>query len=158
MLITDACNLEVSDLQLTTVSNSLDIDLLNILQDYLIKREQKQRCTLFMALGKQYLLEYLKAIYLDHFCSTYLCVKWFWYLKAAFFTGYADDNTPFMVRDNITDVIEALEEIGENLVSWFSINQMKLNSDKCHLLLNSQEPNALKIDCLQKNNSLSEKL
>ena len=63
-----------------------------------------------------------------------------------------------MVRDNITDVIEALEEIGENLVSWFSINQMKLNSDKCHLLLNSQEPNALKIDCLQKNNSLSEKL
>ena len=63
-----------------------------------------------------------------------------------------------MVRDNITDVIEALEEIGENLVSWFSINQMKLNSDKCHLLLNSQELNALKIDFLQKNNSLSEKL
>ena len=27
------------------------------------------------------------------------------------FTGYADDNTPFVVRDNITHVIKILEEI-----------------------------------------------
>ena len=25
-----------------------------------------------------------------------------------------------------------LEEIGENLVGWFSNNQMKLNTNKCH--------------------------
>ena len=35
---------------------------------------------------------------------------------------------------------------------------MKLNTDKCHLLLNSQEPNTLKIGDLHINNSLSEKL
>ena len=35
---------------------------------------------------------------------------------------------------------------------------MKLNTDKCHLLLNSQEPNTLKIGDLHMNNSLSEKL
>ena len=35
---------------------------------------------------------------------------------------------------------------------------MKLNSDKCHLLLNRQEPNTLKIGDLHLNNSLSEKL
>ena len=35
----------------------------------------------------------------------------------------------------IADVIKALEEIGENLVNWFSNNEMKLNADKCHLLL-----------------------
>ena len=33
-----------------------------------------------------------------------------------------------------------------------------LNTDKCHLLLNSQEPNTLKIGDLHINNSLSEKL
>ena len=49
-------------------------------------------------------------------------------LKTTYFTGYADDNTPFVVRD-----IKALEEIGENLVNWFSNNEMKLNTDKCHL-------------------------
>ena len=66
-------------------------------------------------------------------------------LKATYFTGYADDNTPFVVRNNIADVIKALEEIGENLLNWFSNNDMKLNTDKYHLLLNSQEPNMLKI-------------
>ena len=60
-------------------------------------------------------------------------------LKATYFTGYVDDNTPFVVRDNIADVIKALEEIRENLLNWFSNNEMKLNTDKCYLLLNSQE-------------------
>ena len=63
-----------------------------------------------------------------------------------------------MVRDNITDIIQALEEMGESLVNWFSNNKMKLNTDKCHLLLTSQEPNTLKIGDLHINNSLSEKL
>ena len=79
-------------------------------------------------------------------------------LNTTYFTGFADDNTPFVVRDNISDVIKALEEIGENLVNWFSNNEMNLNTYKCHLLLNSQEPNALKIGDLDINNSLSEKL
>ena len=35
---------------------------------------------------------------------------------------------------------------------------MKLNTDKCRQLLNSQEPNTLKIGDLHINNSLSEKL
>ena len=35
---------------------------------------------------------------------------------------------------------------------------MKLNNDKCHLLLNSQEPNTLKVGDLHINNSVSEKL
>ena len=56
------------------------------------------------------------------------------------------------------DVIKILEEIGENLVNWFSNNEMNLNTYKYHLLLNSQEPNALKIGDLDINNSLSEKL
>ena len=79
-------------------------------------------------------------------------------LKGTYFTGYTDDNTPFVVRDNIANVIKALEEIGESLVNWFSNNGMKLNTDKCHLLLNGQEPNTLKIGDLHINNFLSEKL
>ena len=39
-------------------------------------------------------------------------------LKTTYFTNYADDNTPFAARDNITDVVKALEEIEENLVTW----------------------------------------
>ena len=79
-------------------------------------------------------------------------------LKATYFTGYPDDNTLFVVTDNIADVIKALEEIGEDLLNWFLNNEKKLNTDKCRLLLNSQEPNTLKIGDLHINNSLSEKL
>ena len=54
-------------------------------------------------------------------------------LKDKCFTGYADDNTPFVVRDNVTDVKKALEGIEKRLVNWFSSNEMKLNIDKYHL-------------------------
>ena len=50
-------------------------------------------------------------------------------LNATYFTGYTDDNTPFVVRDNIADVIKALVETGENLINWFSNNRVKLNTD-----------------------------
>ena len=78
--------------------------------------------------------------------------------KATYFTSSADDNPAFVVRDNIADVIKALEEIEEELLNWFLNNEMKLNTHKCRLFLNSQEPNTLKIGYLHINNFLSEKL
>ena len=79
-------------------------------------------------------------------------------LNIIYFTGFAYYNTPFVVRDNRADVIKALEQIGENLVNWFSNNEMNLNTYNCYLFLNIQEPNTLKIGGLDINNSLSEKL
>ena len=52
----------------------IDIDSLNILQDYLSNRKHQQKWILFIVLGKHYSPGYLKALYLDHFCSIYLCV------------------------------------------------------------------------------------
>ena len=89
-------------------------------------------------------------------CDMFLILKATYFIH--FIHAYPDDNTPFVVRDNIADVIKALEEIGENLLNWFLNNEIKLNSDKCHLLLNSQEANTLKIGDLHINNTLSEKL
>ena len=56
-------------------------------------------------------------------------------LKTICFTGYEDDNTLFLVRDNLKDDIKALEEIGENFVNWLLNNEVKLNTDKRHQLL-----------------------
>ena len=57
--------------------------------------------------------------------------------------------TPFVVGNNLGDVIKALKEVGENLLNWFSNNEMKVNTDKCHLILNNQESNTLKIGDLR---------
>ena len=78
-------------------------------------------------------------------------------LKTTSFTGYAD-NFPFVVKENTTNVIKALEDIGENLIKWFSDNQMKLNTEKCHVLLNSQGPKTIKIGNLCIKNSSCEKM
>ena len=69
-----------------------------------------------------------------------------------------DDNTSFVVRENTTNVIEALENIGENVIKRFSDNQMKLNTEKCHVLLNSQGPNTIKIGNLCIKNFTCEKM
>ena len=79
-------------------------------------------------------------------------------LNTTYCTGYGNGNSPFVVRDNIADVIKAPEEIGENILNWFLNNEIKLNTDKCHLILNRQEPNTLKIGDFHINNSVSEKL
>ena len=38
-------------------------------------------------------------------------------LKTICFTANEDDNTLFLVRDNLKDDIKALEELGENFVN-----------------------------------------
>ena len=117
----------------------LDIDSLNILQDYLSNRKERTKVDSFYSSLEAILSGVLQGSILEP-----LLFNIFMYdiliLKATYFTGFADDNTPFVVRDNKAGVIKALEEIGENLLNWLSNNEMKLNTDKYHLLLNSQEP------------------
>ena len=43
--------------------------------------------------------------------------------------SYAYDN----IGDSIDNVIKSLEDDSINLFKWFLDNQMKANSDKCHL-------------------------
>ena len=79
-------------------------------------------------------------------------------LKTTSFTDYADDHTPFVVIENTTNVIKALEDIGENLTKWFSDYQIKRNTDKCHVLLNSQGLHTIRIGNVCLKNSSSKKM
>ena len=129
-----------------------------MLQDYLSNRKQRTKVASFYSSLEAILSGVPQSSILGPFLFNIFMCDMFLILKGTYFTGYAYDNTSFVVRDNIKDVIKALEEIGESLVNWFSNNEMTLNIDKCHLLLSSQEPNTLKIGDLHINNSLSEKL
>ena len=136
----------------------LDIDSVHLLQGYLGNRKQRIKANTFYSSWEAILSGVPQGSILGPFLFNIFMCDMFLILKATYFTGYADDNTPFAVRDNTTDIKKALEEIGENLLNWFLSNEMKLNTDKCRLLLNSQEPNTLKIGDLHINNSQSEKL
>ena len=64
-------------------------------------------------------------------------------IKNKFVTGCADDNTPFAIRGNTKCITKTLEEIDKSLINCFSDKQIKLNTDKCHLFLNSRIPNTM---------------
>ena len=56
------------------------------------------------------------------------------------FSSYADDNTIYDSGNSIGEVISSLQESAEKLFQWFSHNQMKGNTDKCHATVSTDEP------------------
>ena len=49
--------------------------------------------------------------------------------------NFADDTTPYVSDSNLKSVLEKLEHNFELAIAWFELNYMKLNTDKCHLLI-----------------------
>ena len=49
--------------------------------------------------------------------------------------SYADDNTPYVIGDDISGLISSLEKASKALFEWFENNLLKSNADKCHLLV-----------------------
>ena len=54
--------------------------------------------------------------------------------------SYADDSTPFIVENNIDNVIASLEQVSDALFNWFKNNRLKNNVDKCHVLVSTKNP------------------
>ena len=52
-------------------------------------------------------------------------------------SNYADDNTPYSVETTIDSLVSSLENDTDTLIQWFSDNYLKLNADKCHLLISN---------------------
>ena len=49
--------------------------------------------------------------------------------------SYADDSMPFIVENNIDNVIASLEQAPHALFNCFENNCLKSNADKCHVLV-----------------------
>ena len=49
--------------------------------------------------------------------------------------NFADDTTPFVCDLNLEVVLTQLEEGSGLVIAWFQNNYMKLNTDKCQLLV-----------------------
>ena len=51
--------------------------------------------------------------------------------------NYADDTTPYAFDSKLENFVKLLEENVDKLFDWFSNNCLKVNPDKCHLLVNT---------------------
>ena len=54
--------------------------------------------------------------------------------------SYADDNTLYDSYNTIEEVILSLQISSKKLSQWLSDNQMKGNTEKCHLIMSTNEP------------------
>ena len=55
--------------------------------------------------------------------------------------NYADDTTIYACDNNLDNVIARLENDSNIIIQWFADNYMKMNTDKCHLLILGRNSN-----------------
>ena len=79
-------------------------------------------------------------------------------MQNADFTSYADDNKIYDAGDNIDKVIFSLQESSKQLFKWFADNQVKINEDKWHLIVSTNELTEIQIRHFSIKKSASEKL
>ena len=63
----------------------------------------------------------------------------FYFTKDANMANYADDSTIYAVEGNIDNLLKTLEKETAVILNWFKINEMKLNDDKCYLIVCNEE-------------------
>jgi len=55
------------------------------------------------------------------------------------FCNFADDTTPFVCDFSLNETLLKLEESSYLAIAWFQNNYMKLNTEKCHLLVSGNK-------------------
>ena len=79
-------------------------------------------------------------------------------VKDVNFASYADDNSIYQSGRNVNDIINDLQLSAEKLFRWFSDNQMKGITDKCHLIMSPNNTPELKVGDTLIKTSTCEKL
>ena len=82
----------------------------------------------------------------------------FFVLKDIDIASYAGDSTPFIVANNIDNVIASLEQVSDALFNWLKNYRLKNNVDKCHVLVSTSKPVGVKIGDYTIDSSECEKL
>ena len=73
-------------------------------------------------------------------------------------TSYANDNMPYVVGNNIEELIVKLQKASKTQFQWFSDNQMKSNPDKCNFTCSTSKKVSLIVENKVINNSTHERL
>ena len=60
--------------------------------------------------------------------------------------SYADDNTHYMIADNVDDLITSLEQASDSFFEWFENNRLRSNADKYHLLVSANDRVSMNVD------------
>ena len=59
----------------------------------------------------------------------------FFFLDKGKIANFADDNSMYAAEDDIFSLLKRLRKETSDVLTWFKVNEMKSNGDKCHLIV-----------------------
>ena len=114
---------------------SLSLTALNLVHNYLSNRKQRTKLNSSYSSLLEITFGFPQGSILGPLLFNIFLIDLFFIIEDTDIASYADDNTPYVIADNIDGVIKSLEEASEILFKWFNDNLMKINANKCHLLV-----------------------
>ena len=118
---------------------------LRLINDYLSNRRQRTRIGNSFSDWFEVILGVPQESILGPLLFNIFLADLFLVLKNVDIANFADDNTPFTSGNNIDDLTDPLEKVCSSLFKWFKDNLFNGNSDKCHLLVSSNEKTKINI-------------
>ena len=121
------------------------LSALKLVHSYLSKRQQRTKINQSFSSWEEILFGVPQGSILGPILFNIFISDLFLVIKDVDFASYADDNTIYQSGGNVDDVINGLKVSAEKLFKWFSDNQMKGNTDKCHLIMSTKNAPELQI-------------
>ena len=131
---------------------------LRLIHDYLSNRKQRTKIDDNYSSWSEILFGVPQGSILGPLLFNIFLADLFFASKDIDIASYADDSTPFIVENNIDNVIASLEQVSDALFNWFKNNRLKNNVDKCHVLVSTNKPVGIKVGDYTIDNSECEKL
>ena len=113
----------------------LNMDALQLIRSYLSNRQQRVKINSFFSDWKEIKIGVPQGSVLGPLLFNVFINDIFWFANRTKICNYADDTTIFACHPDLDNIIKQLEEDSTVIVKWFSDNFLKLNDDKCHLMI-----------------------
>ena len=111
------------------------MDTLQLIRSYLSNREQKVKINSSFSDWKEIIFGVPHGSVLGPLLFNVFINDIFWFANCTKICNYADDTKIFACHPDLGTIIKQLEEDSSVIVKWFSYNCLKLNDDKCHLMI-----------------------
>ena len=112
-----------------------DKTALKFIYDYLKERMQRTKVNGSYSSWKELLCGVPQGSILGPLLFNIFINDIFFFVDKAKIANYADDNSTYVIEDDILKLLKTLEAETSTVLNWFKMNEMKSNNDKCHLIV-----------------------
>ena len=117
----------------------ISIEALKVLLSNLQKSRQRVKINTTFSSSTQLIQEVPQGSVLGPMLFNIYINDMFFALNEIDICNFADDTTPYFFDSNLKSVLEKIQHNSELVIDWFELNYMKLDTDKCHLLLSGNK-------------------